>query len=135
MLKSLEGLKEVNGYSIVNMGELKESNPELFPNGGAQMDYKVFEKTIRPSNFIYYRPDVNSISFTIQDGPVGENGKNGCQVEELVALSKIMVETLDKEFPCEENKNIIYHLRNAMDEFERRTASRIKRGVEGKKEL
>lgn len=135
-LETLKGkTKTPSGVTIIDMGELRKNNPELFPNGAAQMDYKVFEKTIRPHNFIYVRHDVNSVAFTIQNGPIKEAGVNGCQVTDIIEVAKMMLEGLNEKFPCEENEGTIYHLGQALWYQNQRTANREKRGVEGTSQL
>lgn len=129
-LETLKGLKEINGEKIVIMDELREQFPEKFNESGA-MDYKWFEKDIRPNNFIYVRHDVNSVSFTIQNGPIKEAGKNGCQVVDMLALTKHIFEQLNAKFPCRENAMTITHLDEAIMWQEKRTKDREKRQVEG----
>jgi hypothetical protein len=132
---ALETLKNYtqtpSGEYIVNMGELKKHNPELFPNGGMQMDYKLFEKEIRPYKFIYVRDDVNSLSFTIQNGPIKENGKNGCQVTDIIEVAKLIIEGLNEKYPCRENALTITKLDEALMWQQKRTEDRERRGVEG----
>ena len=67
-LETLKNVKEIGGFSVVIMDELRNKFPEKFNESGG-MDYKWFESEIRPNNFIYVRQDVNSISFTLQKGP------------------------------------------------------------------
>ena len=129
-LETLKGVKEVNGEKIVCMDDLRTEFPEKFNESGS-MDYKWFEKDIRPNNFIYVRHDVNSLSFTIQNGPIKEVGKNGCQVEDIVAVAKHIVDELNKKFPCEENYQMVKHLELAIDWSKKRTANRLARNVEG----
>lgn len=129
-LETLKGLTHVNGEKIVVMDELREQFPEKFNESGA-MDYKWFESEIRPHNFIYVRHDVNSISFTIQNGPIKENGKNGCQVADIIAVAKHMIEKLNEKFPCRENAMTITHLDEALLWQLKRTMDRKNRGVEG----
>ncbi len=130
-LETLKGVKATpSGVSIVDMNALKDSNPELFPNG-EQMDYKVFEETIRPFNFIYVRHDVNSLSFTLQNGPVKENGVNGCQVTDVIEVAKTIIEGLNKQHHGMENDLTIAHLEAALKAQEERRANRILRKVEG----
>jgi hypothetical protein len=132
-LETLRGIKEVNGYKIVVMDELREQFPDKFNASGA-MDYAWFEKDIRPYNFIYVRNDVNSIAFTIQSRPVGEGGVSGCQVDEIIAVAKIMIEGLNKKFPCRENACAITKLDEALHWLDHRRKERLSRGVEGKSE-
>lgn len=116
------------------MGKLKDEFPEKFNDSGS-MDYKWFEKDIRPNHFIYVRHDVNSISFTIQNGPIGEVGINGCQVDEIIETAKIMIEKLNLKFPCRENSQAITKLDECMMWLNKRKADRQKRGVEGTSKL
>ena len=129
-LETLKGVSEIGGFKVVVMDELREKHPEKFNESGA-MDYKWFEKDVRPHNFIYVRHDVNSIAFTIQNGPVKEHGLNGCQVDTIIEAAKIMVEGLNAKFPCRENSMIITKLDEALMWSKKRKADREKRGVEG----
>lgn len=133
-LETLKGLKQINGENIVVMDELREQFPEKFNESGS-MDYKWFEKDIRPHNFIYVRHDVNSLSFTLQNGPIKEAGKNGCQVVDIIAVAKHIIEELNKKFPCRENAMTITKLDEALMWQEKRTKDREKRNVEGKSEV
>lgn len=90
-LKTLKGIKKLGEFDVVVMDELREKNPDKFNESGA-MDYGWFEKEIRPKNFVYVRNDVNSISFTLQNGPVKENGVNGCQVDTIIEAAKVILE-------------------------------------------
>jgi len=76
-LETMKGVREINGEMVVTMDELRGQFPDKFNESGP-MDYKWLEKDIRPHSFIYVRHDVNSLSFTIQNGPIKEVGKNGC---------------------------------------------------------
>lgn len=129
-LETLKGLKKINGETIVVMDELREQFPEKFNESGS-MDYKWFEKDVRPHNFIYVRNDVNSLSFTIQNGPIKEVGKNGCQVVDVIAVAKHILEQLNAKFPCRENAMTITHLDEALMWQEKRTKDREARNVEG----
>lgn len=129
-LETLKGIKEIGGFKIVVMDELRAKYPEKFNDSGS-MDYKWFEKEIRPNNFIYVRNDVNSISFTIQNGAVKESGVNGCQVDTLIETAKIMIEKLNESFQCYENEVAIVYLEEALLALSDRKRNRISRGVEG----
>lgn len=130
-LETLKGIKKIGEFDVVVMDELREKFPDKFNESGA-MDYKWFEKDIRPHNFIYVRHDVNSISFTIQNGPIKEAGVNGCQVDEIINAAKIILEGLNKNFPCRENAVAITKLDEAMMWLDKRKKDRIARDVEGK---
>jgi hypothetical protein len=112
------------------MDELREKFPEKFNESGA-MDYKWFEKEIRPNNFVYVRHDVNSISFTLQNGAINENGVNGCQVETIIHAAMVIIKGLNEKFHSPHNDNAIDYLYDAICELEARTAERKARGVEG----
>ncbi len=129
-LETLKGVEKIGRFHVVDMGELKNMYPDKFNESGA-MDYKWFEADIRPNNYIYVRHDVNSLSFTIQNGPIKEVGTNGCQVNEIIEAAKIIIEGLNAKFPCRENSMAITKLDECLMWLEKRTKDREKRGVEG----
>ena len=129
-LETLKSVTKIGGFDVVVMDELREKFPDKFNDSGS-MDYKWFEKDIRPYNFVYVRHDVNSVSFTIQNGPVKENGVNGCQVDTIVAAAKKIIEGLNAKFPCRENAMAITKLDECLMWLEKRTKDREVRGVEG----
>lgn len=73
----------------------------------------------------------NVVSFKIQNGPIKEAGKNGCQLTELIGVAKHMIEELNKKFPCRENSMTITKLDEALMWQKKRTDDRIAREVEG----
>ena len=129
-LETLKNIKKIGDFSLVVMDKLREQYPEKFNESGA-MDYTWFEKEIRPHNFVYLRHDVNSVSFTIQNGPIKENGVNGCQVDTLIETAKLMLIGLNAKFPCIENEKAIDYLQRALAELSERKRNRTERGVEG----
>lgn len=129
-LETLKGIKKLAGFNVVVMDELREKNPDKFNESGA-MDYPWFEKEIRPYNFIYVRHDVNSIAFTIQNGPISEGGISGCQVDSIIDAAKMILEGLNKNVPSRETSVAITKLEEAMMWLKKRTEDRIERGVEG----
>lgn len=129
-LETLKGVKYINGFAVVDMDQVRVDYPEKFNESGA-MDYKWFEKDIRPHNFVYVRHDVNSIAFTIQNGPVKENGCNGCQVDTLIETARVMIDGLNKKYPCRENALAITKLEEALMWLDKRRQDRIERNVEG----
>ncbi len=129
-LETLKDVTDIGGFGVVIMDDLREKYPEKFNESGA-MDYKWFEAEIRPANFVYIRRDKNSLSFTIQNGPVKEHGVNGCQVDTVIEAAKLIIEGLNKNFPCRENSIAITKLDEAMLWLRKRTVDRIKRNVEG----
>jgi len=130
-LETLKDVLSIDGFDVVVMDTLREKYPEKFNESGA-MDYKWFESEIRPSKFVYLRHDKNSISFTIQNGPVKEVGVNGCQVNTLIETAKLIIEGLNKKFPCRENSLAVTKLEEALMWLEKRTKDREARSVEGK---
>lgn len=129
-LNTLKNVEKIGQFAVINMDKLREKNPEKFNESGG-MDYKWFEKEIRPNNFIYIRHDVNSISFTLQNGPVKENGINGCQVDEIIRTAKMMIEGLQMQVPCRENAIVLTKLDEALLWLNERTRNRESRQVEG----
>ncbi len=129
-LETLKNVDEIGGFKLIDMGALKDKHPEKFNESGA-MDYKWFEADVRPHNFVYVRHDVNSISFTIQNGPVKEKGLNGCQVDTIIETAKVMLEGLNKQFPCRENASAITKLDECLMWLDKRKKDREKRNVEG----
>ena len=132
-LESLKGVEKLGGFDVVVMDELRERYPEKFTESGA-MDGKWFESEIRPNNFIYVRHDKNSISFTIQNGPIKEVGVNGCQVDTLIHAARAIIEGLNAKFSCRENYLAITKLDEAIHWLEARKKEREHRGVEGRNE-
>ncbi len=133
-LETLKDVKKLGEFDVVVMDDLKEKHPEMFRPDGSMM-YHLFEEKIRPYNFVYVRNDVNSISFTLQNGPVKENGVNGCQVDTLIEAAKAIIEGLNQQFPCRENSIAITKLDEALMWLEKRKKDRIKRNVEGENKL
>jgi len=115
----------------VVMDDLRTTHPEMFEESGA-MKWEIFERDVRPKNFIYLRLDKHSLSFTIQNGPIKEAGVNGCQVDTLIHAARAIIDGLNKKFPCRENACAITKLDEALHWLEARTRDRTERGVEGK---
>ena len=132
-LETLHGTAKIDGFNVICMDTLREAHPEKFNPSGA-MDWKWFEEVIRPHNFVYVRHDKNSLSFTLQNGPVKENGVNGCQIDTIVATCCTMLEKLNAKVPCEQNIKALLALRNAYSHLKERKADREHRGVEGTNE-
>lgn len=129
-LETLKGVDKIGGFDLVVMDDLREKYPEKFNESGS-MDYKWFEKDIRPNNFVYVRHDKNSLSFTIQNGPIKENGVNGCQVDTLIHASKVIIEKLNQNFPCSYNELCLKKLSEAIGHLDDRKKDREARNVEG----
>jgi len=84
--------------------------------------------------FIIVDSDDNSIKFKIQQGPIKENGVNGCQVDSLVAAARKIIAFFNDQYPCRENALALTKLDEAGHWMDTRTKNRTKRGVEGKNE-
>jgi hypothetical protein len=112
-LETLEGIEEVNGERMTQEGS----------NG--------FQP---PMGYIHVDHGENEITFRIQDGPIKSVGKNGCQIDELVAVARLILEGFNKNIPCRETSLAITKLQEAEMWLRERTADRVKRGVEGKYE-
>ena len=83
------------------------------------------------SQYVEVDHDANSIKFTIQKGPIKENGQNGCQVDYMIVIAQAIIKGLNQKFPCRENSCAITKLDEALLWLSKRTADREKRGVEG----
>lgn len=82
-------------------------------------------------------PDLHilaGVMFQFQHGPVGDNGINGIQNEELTLLLIMRMKALDERFPCIENKRAIASFEDAYRALNERTRKRREQGVEGKNE-
>ena len=109
-LETLKGVKEIGGFKVAELEEFAIKRPE---------------------EFIVVNHKNNGISFKIQDGPIKESGVNGCQVDTIIETAKIMLEGLNKNVPCIDNKQAISNLKAALYWLEIRRLGRELRGVEG----
>lgn len=107
-LETLAGIKEINGFSVTR-GVSNFSND-------------------RP---IFVDDEKNQIAFQLQNGPIKETEMNGCQVDELIHVAKLVVEGLNKKYPCRQNSLAITKLEEALHWLNDRRNDRSKRGVEG----
>lgn len=133
-LEVLEDEKTIGGVDVAIMDKIKEEHPEMFGESG-QMDYKRFEEEFRPKFPVQIRLDKNSISFTIQKGPIKEVGVNGCQVDTLIYAAKKIIEKLNDKFPHACNERALMHLRKSIEALADRTKDRESRGVEGTNQI
>lgn len=67
-----------------------------------------------------------------QNGAVQENGVNGATNEAFLAMVIDRTIKLNEKFPCRENAIAITKMQEALMWFEKRTADRVSRMVEGK---
>lgn len=116
-LKTLEGITNILGEPLhhVSVGQEKISLPK--------------------NTYIIHIENANSITLKIQDGPIKENGKNGCQIDHIIGTAKVILEGLNSNFPSEYNDEAIRGLTIALDSLAKRTSDRIKRSVEGMNKL
>jgi hypothetical protein len=95
-------------------------------HGNASHEYRIVKKQENDDAEIFA-----SISF--QNGPIKENGVNGCTQEILL---QIVLHRLDSfqsgGFGCSENTIASIHVQEALKSLNRRTIARQARGVEGK---
>lgn len=109
-LETLKGVEQVNGYPVASCSA---KNPA--PEG----------------SFIRVNHETNDIAFSIQNGPVKEVGVNGCQVDEIIAVARIMLAGLNRNYHCVHNDYAIDALDTALARLAERKADRERRGVEG----
>lgn len=120
-LETMKGITEINGEKILQ-------ERVLFSDG--TINWPATDEA-RKECPIFVDHEVNMISFRIQNGPIKEVGKNGCQVEDVVAVAKHIVEQLNAKFPCRENSMMITKLDEAVMWSKQRTINRQARQVEG----
>ena len=126
-LETLKDVKQVNGHGIIRLDKAKK-NPELFTDG--KFDWAKFDEH-RKKFHISIADTQNMISFKIQDGPIKENGHNGCQVDEIVSTALLMIKGLNKKFPSDFNVKAMTSLYEAYSWLQQRKHDREIRGVEG----
>lgn len=120
-LETLKGVEQINGEKILQ---------ERIIGRDGNIDWAMTDEA-RKHSPIFVDHDVNMISFRIQNGPIKEVGKNGCQVEDIVAVAKHIVEQLNAKYPCRENAMMITKLDEAIMWSKQRTRNRELRAVEG----
>ena len=124
-LETLNGVTQIGGFNVIELEQAKELPEFKNPDGGFNWDkYDEFRKSY-PIGITHKE---NMISFRIQNGPVKEHGINGCQIDTLIECAKIMLEGLNRKFPCSENENAIGALVTALWWLEHRKADRKNRG-------
>jgi hypothetical protein len=120
-LETLKGVTHIDGESILSE---RTKNPDGSVNWEATDEARKFCP-------IFVDHDVNMISFRIQDGPIKEVGKNGCQVTALIDAARIIIEKLNEKYPCRENYLTLTKLDEALLWQLKRTKDREARQVEG----
>lgn len=78
----------------------------------------------------------NLANVSFQNGPIQENGVNGVQNEDLLAIVIDRLEGFQAgNYACRENALALTKIQEALLWLEKRTADRVARNVEGKSEL
>ena len=107
-LETLKGVEEIGGFKVAHYPDHRMN--------------KTFIAVIAPAS---------TITFKIQDGPIKENGVNGCQVDTLIHAARDILNGLNAKFPSSYNRGAIDNLDLAIRHLEERTKDREARGVEG----
>lgn len=84
-----------------------------------------------PTDFIVVDHTANTLFFKIQNGPVKENGVNGCQVDHVIKTARQIIWGLNEKFPSDFNTQALAGLDAATTALDARTADRTTRSVEG----
>jgi len=126
-LGTLENVKEINGVKIINLDQAKQMF--IFKINGA-FDWDSFDE-YRKNHPVSVSHSTNMISFKIQDGPIKEAGLNGCQVGDMIAVARHIINELNIKYPCRENAMTITKLDEALMWQAERTRNRVERNVEG----
>jgi hypothetical protein len=71
------------------------------------------------------------VTFKIQEGPIGDNGTNGCDATEIIRYAIGLYRSFNSAHPCRENSCTITKLEEALHWQEARARDRVKRNVEG----
>ncbi len=114
-LETLRGVEEIGGFPVYSDDEVAD---------GKWSD-------VDPKYSVCIHHGDNTLCFRIQDGPVKENGVNGCQVDTVIQAAFQILAKLNEKFPCKENTDTLMHLDRALTSLELRTKNREERGVEG----
>jgi hypothetical protein len=107
-LETLKGIQEIGGFGVKRVD---------------------WDQPI--SNHVEINDRCNAITFSIQNGPIKENGVNGCQIDTLVETAKLIVEGLNSQYPSDYNRRAIKGLEDCLKAFSDRKADRERRNVEG----
>ena len=86
-------------------------------------------------NHIEINEEANAITFKIQNGPIKENGHNGCHLDEVIETSLLILQGLNKNFPCRENAIAITKLEESLMWLRERKRDKDIRGVEGQNKV
>jgi len=115
----------------VSLSKIRKKNKTS--NGHKIYDMTGYALSLNNDNnkFITIDLDTNTINFKIQNGPIKENGINGCQVDDIIEVARMIIEEFNVDFPCGENAIVLTLLDEAVSWLKKRKDDRIRRGVEG----
>lgn len=116
-LETLKGIKEIDGFKV------NEHDRNLTGNQWSLIPEQ--------DKYIDVNHERNSVTFKIQNGPVKENGLNGCQVDTIIETAILILKGLNQKYPCEENERAIVGLQVAIMALWERNQNRQLRGVQG----
>lgn len=81
------------------------------------------------ANFI--KIEGNKVEFTLQDGPIKENGVNGCQIDDVIGFVRDRIQSFQVAIPCRENEKVLDKLDESLMWLDKRRQERTQRNVEG----
>lgn len=120
-LETLKGITEIGGFEV--------GFPILPANEDDHEGRKNWMESLR--KFVIINHNTNTIAFKIQNGPIKEVGSNGAQVDTMIEAAKLIIEGLNKQFPCIENEMSLHHLKDCLYWQDKRKKDRELRNVEG----
>ena len=112
-LETLKGVEKIGGFAV----------------GHDATENRMRTGSLRQPIFVDHIN--NEILFRIQNGPIKENGVNGCQVDTLIHAARMIIVGLNDKFPSEYNRAAILGLEIALGRLNDRTRDRENRNVEG----
>jgi hypothetical protein len=115
-LETLKGINEIGGFKVYHLDAEKIMNKQ-------DSDYN--------NEHVVVDHAINTLHFSLQNGPIKEVGENGCQIDTVIEAAKLVIEGLNERYPCEENHMAIVGLNSALSWLKLRKENREKRGVEG----
>ncbi len=114
---------------ILDIGTQRFTKVEALDDPGAGGAYHNYLVTRKEESSVT-RSEFAHVSF--QNGPIGENGVNGCHQEDLIAIVIHRLQCFQSgDFRCRENALALTKLEEAMHWLNSRTQDRQNRGVEG----
>ena len=131
-LETLKDSKTIDGFTVLNIDKLAKENPDKWDAENRRFDWDWFKKNVYPNgNYIIIDEHKNSITFKLQNGPIKENGVNGCQVDTIVATVSRIMEGLNEKFSSRFNELALANLNTTYAALKFRKEDREDRGVEG----